>query len=330
MINNMFITKLELNNQEIEQKETEFQDFVSDIEKADSVFRELKVFFDSLSLDESIKKYGITYWRWYVWLTWDRLNSLSKEDLIKVFANQVPAALALDFDVSKILIRYFIANTLFEGGTDSLYVKLKNAFQQSQAIVGVWKGKDVRVVELVKEIKLVSERNDSLEQAEFESKVNQIMFPNDPLIDEYVLVDFDEAVQRLIDLTVFFDQVDEGSIELVVNNFLNSLKFPDASLAEKESLSNNQNLEESGEIKEWAKEQEGKPELVETKIIKISTPQEIKLQIEKEFKKDREGNFEDIDAVMRKLEEFVEKYNDPKIADLLYFDEEENRFKWKV
>ena len=65
-------------------------------------------------------------------------------------------------------------------------------------------------------------------------------------------------------------------------------------------------------------------------VLFMVLPFGIKSQIESEFKKDSEGNFENIEAVMRKLEEFTEMYNDPKIADMIYYDEEDSKFKWKV
>src|SRR3989339_111692 len=228
----MFLDKLELSNEEIEKKEQEFSDFISDVSKSEAVFKELQSFFADLSLSESIKKYGMTYWRWYVWLTWDRLNSLKKEELVSVFGSQVPVAFFLDFDVFKCLMEYFISNNYFEGDLDFLYVKVKKSFQESQAIIGVWGGKDVTVAELVKEIKLIGDRKDSLEQAEFESKLSQIFFPNNPLVDEYVLVDFDKAVQRFVDLVMFFQIIDENSIWVVVNNFINSKNFKNVNSVE--------------------------------------------------------------------------------------------------
>jgi len=374
----MFLDKLELSNEEIEKKEQEFSDFISDVSKSEAVFKELQSFFADLSLSESIKKYGMTYWRWYVWLTWDRLNSLKKEELVSVFGSQVPVAFFLDFDVFKCLMEYFISNNYFEGDLDFLYVKVKKSFQESQAIIGVWGGKDVTVAELVKEIKLIGDRKDSLEQAEFESQISQIFFPNNPLVDEYVLVDFDKAVQRFVDLVMFFQIIDENSIWVVVNNFINSKNFKNVNSVEEfpvskkralpttlksgepsssepqnlaskfESMSKNLDLE----IEE-SKKQEEKPITPaapvakaepEKPVIVKQTPQEkpvvepqarlstaqIKSQIESEFKKDIDGNFINIEGVMRKLEEFTEMYNDPKIADLIYYDEEDDKFKWKV
>ncbi len=292
----MFISKQELSNKEALQKEEELRDLALDPERADDVFEELGNFFAERTLDEAVRKYGMTYWRWYVWLTWNRLNSLDQDDLVTVFAMQIPTAIALDFDAIKYLMKYFIANNYIENDIESLYFKIKTAFQDSQAILGFWQGQEVRVFEVVREVKLVTGRNNSLEQADFETRLHQIMFPTNSLIQEYDSINFGMAVQRFVDLCVFFDQVSEDKISLVVHDFLNSM---------------------------------GRSKFIETKQAVKPNFQQIKSQIESEFKKDPEGNFENIEGVMRKLEEFAEMYNDPKIADMIYYDEEDDKFKWK-
>jgi hypothetical protein len=60
------------------------------------------------------------------------------------------------------------------------------------------------------------------------------------------------------------------------------------------------------------------------------TTAQIKSEIESQFKKDDKGNFEDIETVLAMLSTLSEKYNDPKIADMMYFDEKENKFKWNT
>ena len=76
-----------------------------------------------------------------------------------------------------------------------------------------------------------------------------------------------------------------------------------------------------------------KPTPAQTPVVEpqgqLATGQ-VKSQIESQFKKDADGNFIDIEGVMAKLNELAEKYNDPKIAEMYYFDEKENKFKWNI
>lgn len=326
----MFINKLQLTDQEIEEKEVLFQDFMLDAEKSEKVFKELKDFFSSIPVDEAIEKYGMTYWRWYVLLTWDRLNTFTEEELVKIFGTQIPMALSLGFDVFKSLMSYFVANNYFEGNTDSLFIKIKESFQSSLVVVGTWQNQNIRMTELIKEIRVISKQNDSLRQAEFENKLRSILFSSNPLAEKYLFADSDKAVQNFIDIVVFFDLVNSENITFIVHNFLNSIggqinldqALSSKAVTEKDQTVNSKILNETFS--------QSSDLLNNPKFLNKLTPQQIKSQIEQEFKKDSEGNFENIELVFRKLEEFTEMYNDPKIADLLYFDEESGEFKWRV
>ncbi len=356
----MFLDKLELNNQEIKKKEEEFQALILNVPEKETVFIELRDFFSELSLEDSIKKYWATYWRWYVWLIWDRLNSSTRAELAVIFGSQIPMALLLGFDVFKLLMLYFVSNNYSAGDIDSVYIEIKKSFQESTAVVGAWKEREVTVAELVKEIQVISKRNDSLEQAEFESKLKEIMFPNDPLTEKYLSAEPDQAVQRFVDLVVFFDAVKEGSIWFVVDNFLNPEKYQNVfpgkmpaptipSSASASAVTPKPSVVPSKpEIKPEPKKEEVKPISSlprQSSVPKPTTspqsaskppapakptPQEIKLVVDSQFKKDAEGNFADVAAVMAKLSELAEKYNDQKIADMVYYDEKENKFKWSI
>ncbi len=55
----------------------------------------------------------------------------------------------------------------------------------------------------------------------------------------------------------------------------------------------------------------------------------IKKQIDSKFKKDNQGNYTDLAGVLADLAALAQKDNDPKIAELYYFDETEGKFKWQ-
>jgi hypothetical protein len=56
----------------------------------------------------------------------------------------------------------------------------------------------------------------------------------------------------------------------------------------------------------------------------------IKSQIESQFPKNTNGEFENIEAVLSRLEELAAQYNDPRIAEMMYFDEQAGMFKWNI
>lgn len=51
--------------------------------------------------------------------------------------------------------------------------------------------------------------------------------------------------------------------------------------------------------------------------------------IDKEFEKDLEGNYKNLEGVLNRLNEISEDRDNPEIANWYYFDEETSRFKWK-
>lgn len=57
---------------------------------------------------------------------------------------------------------------------------------------------------------------------------------------------------------------------------------------------------------------------------------EIKKKIEAVFPKNAQGEYVDLDSVLTALQSAAMKYNDQKIAELMYFDEADNKFKWSV
>ncbi len=57
---------------------------------------------------------------------------------------------------------------------------------------------------------------------------------------------------------------------------------------------------------------------------------EIRRKIEAVFPKDAQGEYTNLDSLLAALQSAAEKYNDPKISELMYFDESDNKFKWSI
>ena len=335
----MFLSNLNLTNEQIAQKENEFQQLLLSPAEVDKTYEELRDFFANPTQSE-IKKYRHSYWRWYVLLTWNRLNSLPKDELVStVFSQQLPIALLIDVDVWKSLMQYFVANNFFEDDLESFYLKIKKAFLESDAVIGEWQGKNVTVAELVKEIGSVYDKEDSLSQADFESKLRQIISPEEEVSKKYFIADPEKTKERFLYLVAFFETFTEENIWYVVDAFLNPEKYQKtASGAVLKPVSSNPPLPRpSGEspkpstVPLQPAPNKEEPKLVVPPTIRPTpSPAQIKSQIESQFKKDADGNFTDIEGVMAKLNELSEKNNDPKIAEMMYYDETENKFKWNI
>ncbi|MFA5062308.1 MAG: hypothetical protein WC526_04135 [Patescibacteria group bacterium] len=297
----MRLTVTEITPQEFENIERQIRDSHVNISVMQETWQSLDAFFrNSSSLDD--EKFRWTYFRIYTELTWKMFGSQDRDFLVNVaVARQIPMALALDFDVLEQLMQYFEMKTLEKSDMQSLCLKMKPVFLESQAKVGDWQGKKVIISDLIKEMNNVNRSADTLMQADFENKLKQIIYPqNDPVIAKYFLADPNVMMERFMELAIFFSTVDEDNIVNAVDNYLH------------------QDMVEATEAPPQPK--------VENK----KSLSEIKSQISSEFKKNPQGEFTNIEGVLNRLNELSEKYKDPKIAELYYFDEKDGKFKWAI
>lgn len=330
----MFFDQKKLTDAEIEAKEQEFAVLVTNPAESERARAEMQKYFSTNSMTDY--KYG--YWRWCVELTWRNLYVLSTDDFVTVVVKQSPTALLLNYDVLFEMMWYLGMKIKDEPEMQGLFVKLKKEFLQSEAVVGLWQNKNVTVAELVKEIDSVYKSGDSLAVADFESRLRQIMFP-DETAKKYFTADPEQAKERFLDLVSFFQTFTQENIWYVVDAFLNPEKYQNVAPGQPPTATTPVTPTQAKPA--LAPQPKPRPLTPAPKPVvpppapKSTVPtkptlQQIKSQIESQFKKDAEGNFADIEGVMAKLGELAEKYNDPKIAEMIYFDEKENKFKWNI
>ncbi len=336
-----------LTDAELEQEEYRFNAEISNAELADEALQELGAFF--AQNPDSKEKYRYSYWRWFVILSWQKALSASDTFFLKLISEQVPVAILTKIDVSDLLMRYLAENYYTRTDIGNYFIKLKKAFLESEAVVGVWQGKNVTVAETIKEIDSVYKSDDSLAQADFESRLLQIMFPADEASKKYLITDHEQAKEEFLDLVSFFETFTEENIWYVVDGFLNPEKYQNAAPGQPPVAT----TVPSTPATKPAPVPQSKPVTPAPPAPKPTTPvqptpapkpsvpvkppastkpalAQIKSEIESQFKKDADGNFEDIATVLAMLSTLSEKYNDPKIADMLYFDEKDNKFKWNA
>ena len=338
----MFISSLELTNEQLVQKEAEFQQLLLDVEPKEKVWEELRNFFDKATVLD-IDKYRYSYWRWYVWLTWDRLNSLSQDDLINIaVGQQLSMAMLLNRDVLRELMWYFVANNYLEGDLDSLFIKLKNVFRGSNLILGRWRNKEVTIAEIVAEHSAIRQRgNDALDMAAFNSKLKDIFSSTtDPFFQKYILVNPEDAVGRFTQFALFFFLMESKDVWYAVDVFMH----PDRKIVPEESVLTHSPINSSPTMakiepkppeptiappKAFVSPPRAKkePEVKVEKEKKFSYS-EIKAQIVNQFPKDVKGEFLDISAVLRELERLAGKFADDSIRDLYIYNEQSGKFEW--
>lgn len=306
-----------ITDSELEQEEYRFNSEISNTQIADQAWEELASFFDQnpdVKLDHLV-----SYWRWFVILSWQKISTASPEMVLLMMKEQVPMAIVANMDILDVILRHLTQNFYYRDDLGSFYKKARAEFLESDMVFGKWQGQDQIIKDIVAEHLLLKKQEaDSIEVAEFISKIRQILFPKEVL--PYAYVDVDTGVGRFIELINFFQDVDdEKKIQEVLDIFLIPGRYQSSP------------VEENTEIKAVASLEMEKPNApqIEVEVKKPLNTNQIKSQIESEFKKDGEGNFEDIEGVMGRLSELAEENNDSSIAEMIYFDEEENKFKWK-
>ena len=341
--NFMDITVKEISAAQFDAEEQKIRASHKSLADLQESWKSLDQFFRNGSPSQD-RKYWWTYFRVYVDLTRKLYSSLEPDVMTKVvFGRQVPMAILMDVDMVKELLLYFSLHAAVEQDMHNLYIQIKEAFIESQAILGVWKDKEITVAEIVKEFFFIKQRgSDALGLAEFNTKLKEILFPkNDFLVDKYVLIDPDTAIYRLTQLAIFFYLMEPKDIWYAVDAFVNQKGVgapeeveggPATAAVVEAGLAAAGAAAEPPKPPEPIKKEEAKEKTAVSPKKELPKPSaaEIKKMIETQFKKGADGQFEDIESVFAKLNELAKKYNDPKINELVYYDEKTGKFKWTV
>ncbi len=330
----VFSITQKLTAEEIEKQEQEFRKFVIDnpaeAEKAVSAFND---FFDGGAKDGD---YWMSNFRWYTELVWKRLLTFDPDFVVEVaIKRQVPMALFLDYDVWRELMIYFHVHAFSDWDeTVNLYTKMRRAFLESKAVIGKWKGQEVTVADLVKDITVLNSRpSDSITEAEFRSRLKQTMFPKDDAIfQRYAVAEPDVATDRLVGFINFFLGVDAEHIWYAIEAYF----YPKPTVeAVSPAASPQKPAAPSGKseiLNSKSASPQGRGPAEAGKSVKPVAPSSIQIKkaIEGKYKQDKDGQFEDVAEVLGKLAELAEKYKDPKLAEMYYYDEKDGKFKWNV
>ncbi len=295
-------------------------------------------------------------------MIWEDLVWLSKEEFVELaIKKQIAEALFLNFDVFLKIIWFFNTKCIRIDEYRTLFIQVKDALLQSGAIIGYWEEKKYTIADAVQEMKLIrSKGRDSIEMAQFIEKIRKIInLDNDEFAVEFFMAEANDFYTELFDLLEFFLETKPEEMAVKVLSYTRSniedieeyvadissfeKSFPPTEVPEIPNsiliLSENKigntpvklapvfkttSVVAQKNIPAVMPDVSSQPELVKPSY------SEIYQKIDAVFEKDTNGNYEDLDSVMMALEKASKKYNDPKIAELYYFDEESGKFKWNI
>ncbi|MDD2758543.1 MAG: hypothetical protein PHD72_04210 [Patescibacteria group bacterium] len=354
--------------EELEVEEKNFQR-LSEEEKSDLLVQLYDSFSDLTPEQDYAGRFS--YFRWYTYLVWSDLLMFNKESFVPlVIRRQIFEAFLAGFDVWEKIILYFDAKCFESEDYRALFIQVKDAFVNSDAVVGEWQGQPYRVADAVKEKTLLrSMGNDSIRAAELLNKFKKIIaLDNDKFAERFVTATADEILNDFNDLIDFFLDTEPNEAEMVVEMYVNPEAYGLTRTSKSEAEANypagpaprrpvatpalaplspparlsasggrGDGSERAGGGGSAAVSAKAKPAVTLPAPLPTAKPvvekpsyADIRAKIDSAFKKDAAGNYSDLDGVMDALQKAAEKYNDPKIAELLYWDEGESRFKWNV
>ncbi|HRH23783.1 MAG TPA: hypothetical protein PK295_04100, partial [Candidatus Magasanikbacteria bacterium] len=280
----------------------------------DVLRRSLTQMFLSAS-DDKIHAQWWTMYRLFSDMSWGRVRNLPSDFVVDIcFGKQLVMACILKFEPIDELLWYLGLHSIDKNDAIAEYSRIRKAVFESEMVVGLYKNQPQTVKSIVQEITRLNQMNNpSLEVAEFKAKLETIFFSEipDPEYIERLDIDKRESVATFFSFIHFLIGVKPELIFGLVEEALHADK-----LVIEESKS------ESTDIMQKAQSttvSEAEPKT------KVNYFVEIKKEIENDF---IIGKIGDEVEVFDLLQSYSEQYNDPRILDLYYYDEQQEKFVW--
>ena len=303
-----------LTDQERISLESEYQKISLDPQERDILWGKLHAYFVPLDAKADFSFFH-DYFRWYTDLTWQRVNILKSDDFISIaIRRQLYKALQLGFDISSTISYHLDFNTFEPETMQKLYEKIRQAFFESPCIMGVEKGVSITFSEFLKRLEKIKVL-DALQKAESYTQWNQLLAVPAAYKEYYTVVTPDAMIDNIEGLAAFFAGIQSKNIFYIVQAFIHPGLFDKAPTV----------LPPEPELDETNFDNEEEIDLEAAQIIAY---EDIRAAVDAKFLKDETGQYQDIEGVFGYLEEIATQYEDPRIAKLLYFDEQSGGFVW--
>ncbi len=254
-----------------------------------------------------------TFSKWYTMLTWKRINNLSIADFLGVAIDrQIVQALRGMIDVWDAILWYLKDNGADKSEMEVLYEEIQKRILNSEIILYKGDAEIYKMNDLVQDVKQADTGSDSsMESAELYVRLRKKIFSDftDEQLTQTTEFRDDVVLRRLVDLINFCVGVDIDNIWYVVDTYTDPMKYKILEESKNAVGSVDQN-DKSDQLPQQSHYHEAKEEL------------------EVMYRYDSQGELQPIEEVLGKLSEFAQKYNDPQIEELYYFDEGQEKFVW--
>jgi hypothetical protein len=241
------------------------------------------------------------------------------------------------------------------------YTKLKENLFKSTSFVGLDKGLDYSLQDLIKEVKIIEQNDDSLKLADLLSRLQKIIFYDPKLFGDYIDVSPEDVVNTVMNFITFCigvkpenvwqvaeANVHEDRFEQVLSNPENKTQLttqvvpPQSSTSTAPRISNIKlppplppvispptTTSVTPPKKNVSTEPFSKQKNTSAPpVSKRPSNTEIKTRIEQKYPTAPSGEITNFEEVTSLLATIAEKYHDPSIEELCYYNEQDGKFYW--
>lgn len=353
--------------EELESFEWEFGQLMLLPADAERVWRELFGFFYPYN-EETVRKYYDTYWRWFVALTWEHAEQLIPSDqFATVLMTQLPMVCLLRNDIESLIFYYLYRVYTDPNDQRGAFLKIREELLKSNISIDPLSDGAPTLSSVAEKMRQLNVNDDTvLEKSEIYTDVKKTGYESEEYLNKLHIVghSFDSAT-NLLRLIIFFSE--ERDITQILYDYFDAVHL-DAELYGEEVIQSSETTEpeqpappssqtskkeanqkppeqpkpvapsapkEESQVAPPAKESPKKqppstPSPAPTQKREQRTPSynTIRKQIESEFLFGTDGQPEDVEGVIARLDELAKKYGDERITELFYFNENSGRFEW--
>lgn len=171
---------------------------------------------------EMEKQYYYDFFRWYSYVNWKAFLTLGKSEVVHAFERQIMHAFAFGFDPIQELMQYMLMKCYTHDEAAELFDNCKQAFLRSEAFVNTYKGKDIRVKDIVEMLGFSGREKNSVERAKGYAEALEIVRVPEPyakMVQYYPVPDSREFVDLFSELASFFVTTEKEDISPLLIHF---------------------------------------------------------------------------------------------------------------
>lgn len=278
--------------------------------------------------EEAIAAYHHTYWRWYVEICWKMLYSHSNETATRVIVRQFSTAYMMGIDVEEKFFNYLDTRIPSKENLLSFDKDIVAGITQAAFMLNPVSKETLSSSALLRAFRAV-ENKSSVDRASFLARVQRALFPEDNLLVWFNAQEQADITTRVVGFIDLFSKPHD--IEQLLGDYLNDLLGKSLLRGIDVDVFFNEDAIDLTEVVKTGNNNAPRP-TTETAVTAAPTSESAEFHLSsveaKKMVEEMLGKDATPDAILEKLEELAEQYNDNTIRGLYYFDQQQGTFLW--